>query len=139
MNQYLYINVSRLRQVACLCLLMVLPTFTFAQEVLAPPSLGQETKGTPAIIDEVPSEQLQPVESLSETSENEEETNFGLLGRTEIDEQRRENGQVYRIELKHSSGSTQYIEENDSDGELQSTDNDIEETPNLAKWRIGSW
>ena len=118
---------------------MVLPTFTFAQEVLTPPSLGQETKGTPAIIDEVPSEQLQPVESLSETSENEEETNFGLLGRTEIDEQRRENGQVYRIELKHSSGSTQYIEENDSDGELQSTDNDIEETPNLAKWRIGSW
>lgn len=62
-----------------------------------------------------------------------------VLGNAEITESRRENGQRYRIELDHSGGAKQYIEENDSDGKIESTDNDIEETPNLPKWKLGSW
>ena len=62
-----------------------------------------------------------------------------LLGTTRISERRHENGRIYRIELEHSSGSKQVIEEFDSDGKIQSTSNDIEETPNLPKWRLGSW
>ena len=122
----------------CLYLLLFLPVFALAQEILAPPSLGQETKGVPAAIEKTTNEQSTPTGEVAEESQQ-EKANHGLLGRTQINEQRRENGQIYRIELKHSSGSTQYIEENDSDGKLESTSNDIEETPNLAKWRIGSW
>jgi hypothetical protein len=31
------------------------------------------------------------------------------------------------------------MEETGSDGKIESTNNDIEETPNLPKWKLGSW
>lgn len=112
----------------------------FAQ--LAPPTMGEETKGTPAQIEDQGG-QLQTVKAEEVTvADNEEEQKksvFSALGTTKITESKRESGQVYRIELEHSGGSKQYIEETDSDGKIQSTSNDIEETPNLPKWKIGSW
>ncbi len=109
---------------------------------IAPPTMGEETKGTPAVIEDQGGN-LQPVKADEvETPKNEEEKKksvFSALGTTKITESRRESGQVYRIELEHSTGSKQYIEETDSDGKIQSTSNDIEETPNLPKWKLGSW
>jgi hypothetical protein len=99
-----------------------------------PPSLGEETKGAPAIDETAP--------ALGETSGKNEakpSTANTLLGTSNVTESRRENGQRYLIELEHSTGSKQYIEENDSDGKIESTSNDIEETPNLPKWKLGSW
>ena len=99
-----------------------------------PPSLGEDTKGEPAVDERTPlgsddvSDQDQKV-SVSDS----------LLGTAKIKESKRENGQRYLIELEHSTGSKQYIEENDSDGKIESTSNDIEETPNLPKWKLGSW
>lgn len=109
----------------------------------APPDLGQETKGTPAVEETTvtndnaaqatPSTDPEPSKIESEAGID------GLLGEAQIIESKRENGQVYRIQLNHSSGATQYIEETDSDGKIKSTSNDIEETPNLPKWKLGSW
>ena len=62
-----------------------------------------------------------------------------LFGSTTITEHKRENGQVYAIEIEHSSGSKQFIEETDADGLSNSKTKDLEEEPNIAKWRLGSW
>ncbi|MFT4634464.1 MAG: hypothetical protein ACI9OI_000250, partial [Chitinophagales bacterium] len=62
-----------------------------------------------------------------------------LLGTSTIIESRRESGQIYSIELQHSNAPTQYIQETDSDGNIEFESNDLEETPNLPKWKIGSW
>ena len=100
-------------------------------EPASPPGLGQETKGEPAI----------PEKELTHKLEKSKSANSSLsaLGTTRVTESKRENGQVYRIQLEHSMGGKQYIEEHDSDGKIESTNNDIEETPNLPKWKLGSW
>lgn len=107
-----------------------------------PPSFGQETKGKPAIPEgkRITSEDKN-IESLSakEQADASNSLSTNLLGKATITESRRESGQVYRIELEHSSGSKQYIEENDSDGELDSDGMDFDDTPNLPKWKLGSW
>ena len=112
------------------------------QETISPPTMGEETKGAPAQIEDQGGN-LQAVkaeEVKANTEKNKKKGGiFSALGTTKITESKRESGQVYRIELEHSTGSKQYIEETDSDGKIQSTSNDIEETPNLAKWKIGSW
>lgn len=106
----------------------------------APPTLGQETKGTPAVTEGEPlpeTEQTPDTQSSEQT--NTENESDGILGTATITELRRENGQIYEIELDHSLGGKQYIQENDSDGNIESTSNDLEETPNLPKWKLGSW
>jgi len=112
---------------------------SLAQESLAPPSLGDETKGTPAIAETEPL----PVETKEQTPEaqttntNEE---FGPLGQATITESRRDSGQVYRVELEHSlGGAKQILEENDSDGKIESRSTGLDEEVNIPKWRIGSW
>lgn len=122
--------------------LLASPTLVLAQQ--APPELGQETKGTPAVDETAPSQSEGVTESAAANQSDETETQSrsgidGLLGKAQIVESKRESGQVYLIELEHSSGAKQYIEENDSDGKIESTSNDIEETPNLPKWKLGSW
>ena len=114
-------------------------------ETISPPAMGEDTKGTPAQIeDQGGNSQAVKVEKAEEVEASTEKNKkkggiFSALGTTKITESKRESGQVYRIQLEHSTGSKQYIEEHDSDGKIQSTSNDIEETPNLAKWKIGSW
>ena len=105
-----------------------------------PPTLGEETKGTPAI--EEPAAETDTVSSkatLKSKDKKSETKKTSVLGRSTVIESRRESGQVYSIELQHSNAPTQYIEETDSDGNIESTSNDLEETPNLPKWKIGSW
>jgi hypothetical protein len=105
-----------------------------------PPALGEDTKGTPAI--EEPATETKTVSSKA-TSNAKDKKHEGkkttALGASTAVESRRENGQIYSIELQHSNAPTQYIEETDSDGNIESQSNDLEETPNLPKWKIGSW
>jgi len=116
--------------------MLFLAFHVFAQDVIAPPAIGQDTKGEIAIPEE---ETSTPPQSFEEDNRDgiQQNEHTGFLGKTDINEQRRENGQVYRIELKHSGGTTQYIDE-DNEGKLENSD-DIDEAPNLAKWRLGSW
>lgn len=118
-----------------------LNTAAFAQDsagTLEPPTLGQDTKGTPAF-DESSSATPAASEAVETTQDEQQEASASIFGNATVTESKRESGQVYLIELEHSSGSKQYIEETDSDGKIESTSNDIEETPNLPKWKIGSW
>lgn len=111
---------------------------TIAQAQTAPPpSLGQDTKGEPAV--EEPEAQSETALGTSATEEPEPQASTSPFGTATVTESRRESGQVYLIELEHSSGAKQYIEENDSDGNIESEATDIEDTPNLPKWRLGSW
>jgi len=107
-----------------------------AQDVFAPPSIGDETKGTPAVVEE---EQAVVQTEEVEAEPTPRDQNAGLFASPQVTESRRENGQIYRIELEHPLGSKQVIEETDSDGKIESTSNDLEETPNLPKWKLGSW
>lgn len=99
-----------------------------------PPSMGEETKGAPAV------DERAPIASSDKTDKAKPKSvSDSVLGTAKVKESKRENGQRYLIELEHSTGAKQYIEEIDSDGKIESTSNDIEETPNLPKWKIGSW
>ena len=105
----------------------------FAQTA-PPPALGQDTKGTPTA-QESNTENGDAKDKEAEV----EKSKGGPFGTATIKESRRENGQVYLIELEHSSGAKQYIQETDSDGNIQSKSDDLEEAPNLPKWKLGSW
>ena len=112
-------------------LLLLIASTANSQDISSPPELGQETKGTPAIIEAntVSSDNGAAVEEIENKSRKQ----------TQFKEIRSETGLIYQIEINHASGSKQYITETDSDGNIESTNNDIEETPNLPKWKIGSW
>lgn len=120
--------------------IITLPSTTNSQTA-PPPSIGQETKGKPAIA-EINNESTSSVETIKSKNDNEGKPatiSDSLLGTAKIIESRRESGQIYRIEFEHSFGSKQIIEENDSDGQLASDDNGLDDTPTLSKWRLGSW
>ncbi|NND00196.1 MAG: hypothetical protein HKN85_08440 [Gammaproteobacteria bacterium] len=124
-------------RVVWLATLLFTATTSHAQDTLSPPEIGEETKGTPAVAERSVDGAKKQVSATGK--EQPKSTNASIFGTAKVTESRRESGQVYLIELEHSSGSKQYIEENDSDGKIESTSNDIEETPNLPKWKIGSW
>jgi hypothetical protein len=119
-------------------LVFALTASTTLAQTAPPPTLGQETKGQPAI-EEDASEETSTEALTTQEAPDEAQKSSGPLGSATIKESRRESGQVYMIELKHSAGAPQYIEEHDSDGNIESEATDIEETPNLAKWRLGTW
>jgi len=109
-----------------------------AQDTIAPPSLGQDTKGTPAFDEKAPLP-VSKAQTEANKAESEAETEQDILGTASITESRRENGQVYEVEIDHSLGGKQYFEKNDSDGSLETTPADLEDTPNLPKWKLGTW
>lgn len=110
-----------------------------------PPNLGEETKGTPAIEESAPETDTTDNTVNAETSKvsseaaEEKNKNSNIFGTSTVVESRRENGQVYSIELQHSNAPTQYIEETNSDGNIEFESKDVENTPNLPKWKLGSW
>ncbi len=108
-----------------------------AAQTAPPPNFGDETKGEPAIEESTHSKSSD--KAIPEASNNVEEQPTGGISRATVVESRRESGQVYSIELQHSKAPNQYIEETDSDGNIEFQSNDLEETPNLPKWKIGSW
>ena len=109
------------------------------QDTIAPPSLGQDTKGTPAYDEKSPLPVTRAEAEAAAQQESEAEVEQDILGTASITESRRENGQVYEVEIDHSLGGKQYFEENDSDGSLETTPADLEDTPNLPKWKLGTW
>ena len=129
---------SVISQLAKLALLsgLLATNASFAQTA-PPPNLGDETKGKPAI-EENSSETASSTDSQTGSDSSEEESTGGI-SRATVVESRRENGQVYSIELQHSKAPNQYIDETDSDGNIEFKSNDLEETPNLPKWKLGSW
>ena len=114
-------------------------TTAIAQDSIAPPSIGQETKGTPAVDEVSQNGDAKHETTASDQPESKNSATPSIFGNATFTESRRESGQLYMIELEHSSGSKQYIEQTGSDTKIESTSNDIEETPNLPKWKIGSW
>ena len=126
--------------IAFICL-FVSSTFSSAAgaQTSPPPSLGEETKGTPAYDESAPLDTVASDDQEPNEQRDEDSVADSVFGTAQVTESRRENGQRYLIELEHSTGSKQYIEEIDSDGKIESTSNDIEETPNLPKWKLGSW
>ncbi len=112
-------------------------TGTAVAQTAPPPNFGEETKGEPAIEESVETNSTDA--STSEANEGDEEEIEGGISRATVVESRRESGQVYSIELQHSKAPNQYIEETDSDGNIEYQSNDLEETPNLPKWKVGSW
>ena len=103
--------------------------------VLAPPSLGEETKGKPAI----PEVDVEKIDSATAEAKKEQPEAIPGLGSTTVTEHKRENGQVYLIELENSLGGKQYLYENDSDGQIGSSVEDNESIKEIPKWKLGSW
>lgn len=110
-----------------------------AQSTIAPPSLGQETKGTPAYEERAPLPKKTIQAKKAKELPSEKEAEQDILGTASITESRRENGQVYEVEIDHSLGGKQYFEKNGSDDSLETTPQDLEDTPNLPKWKLGTW
>ena len=104
-----------------------------------PPQLGEETKGTPAIEEQTAKIETPAAKTVTSSDGKLSTKKTSLLGTSTIIESRRESGKIYSIELQHSNAPTQYIQETDSDGNIEFESNDLEETPNLPKWKIGSW
>lgn len=110
-----------------------------AQNDIAPPQLGEETKGTPAESEDTPLVTTNVPKGEKASTKKDASGSGSPFGDTIVKESKRESGQRYLIEFESSLGGKQYMEETDSDGKIESTSNDIEETPNLPKWKIGSW
>ena len=114
------------------------PTVTTTKEYTrdneAQSKVESEAKSTKVVKAETVSEENDQTEAAESTPAADR-----LFGKATITERKRENGQVYAIEIQHSKGNKQYIEDNDSDGLTDGKTKDIDETPNIAKWRLGSW
>lgn len=120
-------------------MLLIFVNMSVSAQTAPPPNMGEETKGVPAI------DEMKPVATAEITSKNKIDDRKKttekrpILGTATTKETRRESGQVYRLEMEHSAGAKQIIEENDSDGSIENTSTDIDDTPNLPKWKLGSW
>ncbi|MFT6032028.1 MAG: hypothetical protein ACI854_000555 [Arenicella sp.] len=132
---------SSLRQITVVLLAISSMLFVSAgqAQTASPPQLGEETKGTPAIEEQTAKVETPVAKTATSIDEKLSTKKTSLLGTSTIIESRRESGQIYSIELQHSNAPTQYIQETDSDGNIEFESNDLEETPNLPKWKIGSW
>jgi len=110
----------------------VLSGNSFAQTA-PPPNFGDETKGEPAIEETT---QASSTDTASPEADATAEQVEGGISRATVVESRRESGQVYSIELQHSKAPNQYIEETDSDGNIEFQSNDQDEVPNLPKCAV---
>ena len=139
----LAMNTHYLSVTFCILMALLLINNVSLAQTAPPPTMGEETKGKPAIPETGPADIVNDnTDSDNNEGENTAEKdsdNLSVFGTATITESRRESGQVYRIELEHSGGAKQVMEENDSDGSIESTRTDIDDTPNLPKWTLGSW
>lgn len=124
---------------AALMLSAALITSASNAQTAPPPSFGEETKGIPAVEESVSKSETNTSVSSDADAPSEKSQTSTVFGSATVIESRRESGQVYSIELQHSNAPSQYIEETDSDGNIEYKSNDLEETPNLPKWKLGSW
>ena len=107
----LYLSSSKRKLVSPLAQLALVSSLLIANSSFAqtapPPNLGDETKGEPAIEESVATDANSESQADTESSEAE---NKGGISRATVVESRRENGQVYSIELQLSNAPNQYIE-----------------------------
>ena len=113
-------------------------------DIAQPPTVERTAGSSVQAASQTTSATQSTPETLQESQKPKEEaaTNTGanrLFGKTKITERKHENGLVYSIELEHSSGAKQYIEDNDADGLNDTSTNNIDDNPSIAKWRLGSW
>ena len=105
-------------------------------ETLSPPTLGEETKGKPAIAEPIA---VSAEEQAAQNKANEVVETVSPFGKSTITEHKRESGQVYLIEIDNSLSGKQYLYENDSDGQIGSSVEDNESIKEIPKWKLGSW
>lgn len=99
-----------------------------ADEAPAPPDIAESETGTRA--SEAGEEEQSPPPPRVQTRQE--------YGQT-ITEYAR-GGRVFMMTVKPRTGPTQYWEDPDGDGEFQRrTSDNIDETINLPKWRLGGW
>lgn len=127
--------------IGLLSLLLIAASAPSTAQTAPPPSIGENTKGEPAIVEPTidAESKIADEKTVATPKTQTQDAKLSPLGSATIKESKRESGQVYRIELEHSAGAKQIIEENDSDGSIESTSKDIDDTPNLPKWTLGSW
>lgn len=101
-----------------------------AQEVPAPPSLGENTRGEPTeIIDTV---EVPEKSTTNETVVTEEvdpiETSY------------RREGHRYEVKVSPRVGADQYIVDENKDGKIQRVEEGLDTSnANIPKWKIGSF
>lgn len=122
---------SSIKRTITLCGLFFFAVSANASDI-APPALGEETKGIPAVIES---------NNTSTSVDTGANSNTAKQASQQYDskEFKGKNGQTYRLELKHPNMPNQYIDKTALEDNIESTDNDIENTPNLPKWKLGSW
>jgi len=131
-------KISRLGSIRSMLFCVTLCAFSnLNAETLGPPTLGEETKGKPAI-DETRAAAQASAQEKTETATESAETQ-SPFGTSTVTEHKRESGQVYLIELEHSLGGKQYLYENDSDGQIGSSVEDNDSIKEIPKWKLGSW
>jgi len=110
-------------------------------DALAPPSIGEQTKGKPAIAEtiEPSADNSDSSQSNSSNTENQSALNAVINSTTTVTEHKRDSGQVYLIEFENSLGGKQYLDEGISDGKVGSSTEDKENINPIPKWKLGSW
>jgi len=145
LNLHAFIRAKAVFATIALIIVSSIPLSNAHAQTAPPPNFGEDTKGAPAIEEsssEANSDSTEVESAATDTTAEaitDETQTTSAFGRATVVESRRESGQVYSIELQHSNAPNQYIEETDSDGNIEYKSNDVEETPNLPKWKLGSW
>lgn len=111
-----------------------------SMSVLLPTATAEKTAPVPVIdvIDVNKTTILKPISvknSLQTKTENTETTDTAQ----KVTEFRRNGGQVYRLELKHSQNNIQYIEQSGFGADILLERGGISDIPNIPKWQIVSW
>ena len=126
-----------------LALLTPLSAVQANDDPLAPPQVNQQGE---TLVPQPSSERLNAQTAQTEEADRAQATTVqsnsavdNLLGTTRVTEIRRDNGTPFLIELEHSSGTKQYIQDNDADGLSGSAAQDIEKPAAISSWQIGSW
>lgn len=141
MNQSRLKNLTR-KPITAACLLALVSTLLVNvashAEALGPPTLGEKTKGTPAVAEVEVKKASADDASAAETATT-DTTTKSVFGSTTVTEHKRESGQRYLIELDNSLSGKQYLYENDSDGQIGSSVEDNDSIGDIPKWKLGSW
>ena len=101
-----------------------------AQEVPAPPSLGENTLGEPAeLIDTIDATERSTASQASETEDTDPiETSY------------RREGHRYEVKVSPRIGADQYILDENKDGKIQRVEEGLDTSnANIPKWKIGSF
>ena len=121
------------RSIALIGLMIVIADFEaplVAQEVPAPPSIGDNTRGEPAeLIDTIDASEQSAANQAAITEEADPiETSY------------RREGHLYELKVSPRIGADQYILDENKDGKIQRVEEGLDTSnANIPKWKIGSF